>query len=392
NPDYLDLELFTYFEISLSPIVGAIVQVTYKNGTPYDTKVTPANGTVIFIDIPIAFINWTVTYLGQPVGLGDYFYDLTAVASDVRSPVITGPSDLDVLIDAENVTLTWTVEDEYPSSIEVWIDGVLNVTTSWINTTYDYVYNVSASFPAMIIDTYEVKLVVFDQNSNFAENIVSLQIYENVTPVIEGPDPIEFTFTERGYSLSWNITDDYPNMYRITKDGEPFENGTINPDEPVVRISLDGLDIGVHNFTLYANDTSGNTATNSVLVTVLGDTTAPVISYSPPTIRYAQGDSHQTYNWTATDDFMEHYEILVDGVLVVSDDWTTTNIEFDFSGLIQGTHNVTLRVYDLGGNMAESVVQVIVSASTASVYITSAILLSAGVIVLIAVVWFVRYR
>ena len=392
DPDYLDLEIFTYFETSLAPIVGADIEVTFKNGTVYDSKVTPANGTLIFVDLPVEFINWTITYLGQPVGLGDYFYNLTAVESDVRDPIITGPTDLEVLIDAENVTLTWTVEDEYPSSIEVWVDGVLNQTTSWVNTTLDFVYNISASFPEMLIDTYEIKVVAYDMNSNFAEDMVSFRIYENVTPIIEGPEPIEFIFTQTGYSLQWNITDDYPDKYEIHLDDEIYEDGTINPEEPIVIVSLDNLGVGVHNFTLFANDTSGNSASHSVLVTVIGDTVAPVITYSPPDIFYAQGDTHQTYNWTATDEFKDYYEILIDGVVVFTEDWTTENIEFDFSGLQQGLHNVTLRVYDLGENMAESVVMVRVGASTASYYLTSALLVAVGVIALVGIIWFVRYR
>ncbi|MFW9788213.1 MAG: collagen binding domain-containing protein [Candidatus Thorarchaeota archaeon] len=392
NPDHLDLEVFAYYETSLSPIVGADVQVTFKNGTVYDSKVTPANGTVIFVDLPIEFINWTIYYMGQPVGLGDYFYNLTAVESDVRDPIITSPGDVDVLIDAENVTLTWTVEDEYPSSIEVWIDNHLNATTSWVNTTFDYVYNVSASFPEFIIGEYEVRLFAYDLNSNFAEDIITLRFYENVTPVIEGPDPVEFTFSESGYTLSWNVTDDYPDKYQITRNEESFENGTIDPDNPVIEISLNDLEIGVHNFSLFVNDTSGNTAMDSVLVTVLGDEIAPVISYSPQTIRYAQGAQHQIYNWTASDDFQDYYEILLDGVVVVTEDWTTTTIEFDFSGLPQGQHNVTLRVYDLGGNMAESIVMVYVTTSTAMVYLTSVALLAVGVIAIIGVIWFFKYR
>jgi hypothetical protein len=89
---------------------------------------------------------------------------------------------------------------------------------------------------------------------------------------------------------------------------------------------------------------------------------------------------------------MNYYEILVDNEVVVTEDWTTNLIEFDFSGLKPGPHNVTLRVYDLGDNMAESVVNVYVSASTASVYLTSIGLLAACVILFIGVVWFVRYR
>jgi hypothetical protein len=392
SPDYLDMEIFTYYETSLSPIVGANVTVTYKNGTRIDSKVTPANGTVMFVDLPVAFINWTVTYLGLPVGLGAYSYNLTDVASDVRPPIITGPGDKDVLIGSENVTLSWTLHDEYPYSIQVWVDGALNATSSWENTTYNYVFNVTAAFPKFVIGYYKIKLVATDQNSNSAENILTLRFYENVTPVIEGPGPVEIFFSETGHTLSWNVTDEYVNMYRVLDNQTLFKNGTIDPETPVIQISLDDLSIGVHNFTLYANDTSGNTAANSVLVTVLGDTIAPLITYSPSAIHYAQGAENKIYNWTATDDFKDYYEILVDGSVIVTDSWTTENIAYDFGGLAQGEHNVTLRVYDIGGNMAESVVLVTVTASTASEYLFYTAVIALGLIVVIAAIWFVRYR
>ncbi len=181
-------------------------------------------------------------------------------------------------------------------------------------------------------------------------------------------------------------------MYEILRNDEDFAEGTIDPDDPVIRISLDDLAIGVHNFTLYANDTSGNTAMHSVLVTVLGDDVVPLIVFSPDDISYAQGDTHLIFYWTATDDFKDYYTIAVDGEIIVTDDWTTDDIEFDFSGLIQGEHEITLKVYDLGGNMAESTVLAHVSAPTTLGYLISAGLIAVGAIVVIALIWFVRSR
>jgi hypothetical protein len=393
DPDYFDLEIFTHYETSLVPIVGADIELTFYNGTVIDTQVTPTNGSVIFIDLPIAFINWSVTYLAQPVGLGDYWYNLTTVESDVRDPIIiTSPGDQSILIDTENVTLSWTVEDEFPGSIEVWVDGVLNATTSWVNSTYDFVFNVSASFPEFIIGNYEITVKAIDQNSNFVEDVINLRLYENVTPVIDGPDPVEFYFSETGYTLSWNVSDEYLDAYDIQRNDLEFANGTIDPDDPVISISLDGLAIGLHNFTLYANDTSGNTAAHSVLVTVLGDDVDPVIVFTPADIFYSQGSTNQVYNWTATDDFKDYYTIEVDGEVIITDDWLIDNIEFDFAGLIQGDHVVTLKVYDLGGNMAESSVNVHVSAPTVLGYLITAGLITLGAIVVVGLIWFVRYR
>jgi len=392
DPYLFDLELFTYFETSLEPIVGATIVLMYKNGTLIDTQVTPANGTVIFVDLPIAFINWTVEYAGQPVGLGNYSYDLTTPTSDIREPTITSPGNQSVLYDAQNVTFSWHLEDEYPSSIKVYIDNILNASVSWVNSTYDYVYNMSALFGDFAIGHYEVKLVAYDQNNNHAEDIINLRIFENVTPVIEGPDPVEFYYSVTGKTLSWNVTDDFVNKYRITDNETELESGDINPDEPVITINLNGLNIGIHNFTLVANDTSGNSASFSVLVTVLRDDIAPTILYAPPDLEYAQGDSVPIRNWTATDDFKDYYTISVDDEIRVNNAWTSDNIEFDFSGLLEGSHTVILRVYDIGGNYAESTVLVIVTQSTVARYIIYGGLVALVAIGLIALVWFVRFR
>jgi len=388
NPDYYDLEIFTYFETSYEPIVGALVNVTYKNGSAYDVKTTPNNGTVIFTDLPVDYMNWTVTYGGLPIGFGDYFRNLTAVSYDIRTPVITSPGNQDILFDAENVTITWTLQDEYPDTIEVFIDGNLSISIAWVNTTYDYVFNVSAAFEELLIGEYEIKLIVHDQGPLTAEDIIQLKIYEDVFPEIEGPEDVEFYFTETGYSLSWNVTDDNLYMYTVMNNDEVVVSGDIDPDEPVITVNLDGLNIGVHNFTLSANDTSGNTAYNSTIVTVMQDDIVPIIVFAPDDISYSQGDSNIIRNWTATDEYKDYYTITVATTIgdtidtdeVVHADWITENIEFDFAGLLAGTHEVILTVYDIGGNSVQSIVTVQMAIG------------SVGIIVLIAVIWFIRYR
>lgn len=400
NPDYYDIEIFTYYETSFQPLNGALVNVTYKNGTAYETQITPTNGTVIFTDLPIEFMNWTVTLGGLPVGLGDYYYNFSSASADERAPLVTGPGNQHILFDAENVTITWHLEDEFPSSIEVYIDDVLNETVSWMNTTYDYAFNVSAAFSELVIGEYEIKLIAYDWNLNSAENITLLTIYEDVFPELEGPNDVEFYFTETGYSLSWNVTDDYLNKYTIMDNDDVLISGDINPDEPVITINLDSLEIGVHNVTLLANDTSGNTANDTVVVNVMSDDIVPVMVFTPDDISYSQGDLNIIRNWTASDDFMDYYTITIATTIgdtittdeVVNADWETENIEFDFAGLLSGTYDVTLTVYDLGGNSVQSTVRVVVTQAHLAKYLTWIAIGSVAIIALIAIIWFVRFR
>ncbi len=389
---YYDLEVDAYYETSHAPIVGVLVNVTYHNGTMVEAQTTPANGTVLFIDLPVAFINVSITHGGLPIGAGDYWYNLTTASYDIRDPIIVGPADVKVLLNATNVTLSWHLEDEFPDEIVVYINGTESLTQNWNMTSYDFTFNVSDALPEFLIGESEILVKAFDENGNWMEDIVNFRVYENITPIIQGPDDVEFYFTETGFSLTWNVTDEFMNMYVLTRDGTEVATGTLDSEFPFFTYGLDDLAIGVHVFSFFVNDTSGNNATDDATVTVNRDDTNPMITYTPPDLAYAQGASNIIRNWTATDDFMATYTIAIDYVVYVSESWESETIEFDFAGLSAGVHNVTLTVYDLGGNTAISTVTVTVSIADAAYYLmATAIVVTAAVIVGV-VVWFIRYR
>lgn len=387
SPDFYDLEVFTYYETSVAAFQGALVNVTYINGTVIATQTTPANGTVRFFDLPIAYINWTVTQNGETIGPGGYHKNLTTINTDIRVPVITSPGNQTFLFEAENITVTWIVEDEYPDDIQMKVDGVVVEYFDWINTT-EYTYN----FTGYDIGVYDLVLVVMDQNDNIAEDEITLTIHEVDVPVIVGPESAEYYFTETGNTIQWNITDDYVNMYTVYRDTEELEGGPINPDEPFVIISIDGLAVGTYDYMLSANDTSGNVATHNVTVHVNGDDVVPMIVYAPDDMVYARGDGGLVRNWTVTDDFKSRYTIVVDGFVKVDEDWTSETIDFNFAGLDEGIHWVELTVYDIGGNSASSAVMVTVTPATTVVYLVIAGLAVGAIIVFVFVIWYIRYR
>lgn len=385
NPDFYGLEVFTCYETSLDPVEGALVNVTYKNGTAIAYQYTPANGTVTFLDLPVAFINWTASYLGKPVGLGSY--NLTTVSTDVRPPQIESPGDSEYILGTSNVTLTWNVTDRYPGELDFYVDGTLNNTMSWTNQT-SYTFNATG----FKIGIYKLKLVAIDLNDNHAENTITLRVYENITPVITAPEDISFYYTEAGHSIRWNLTDPYLDSYVLYRNGTEIASGPLSEDEPFYRYYLTSLEIGTYNFTLWVNDTSSNWASDQVIVTVMRDDVMPVFTYVPPTISYAQGDTDLVRNWTVTDEFMQSYTIAVDGHVVVQGAWTSETISFDFSGLEQGVHYVTLNVTDLGGNVASSTVEVDVGPATALVAVEVMAVLAVAIIVIGVAVWYVKYR
>lgn len=388
DPDYYDLEVYVYYETTKAPFSGALVNVTFKNGTEIDSKTTGSNGTVQFLDLPIAFVNWTVTHEGEFLGAGTYFKNLTTPDTDVRAPYLVSPGDQEFLVGSENITISWHLEDEYPSEIALYLDSDLDEEVDWTNTSYVYTYNVTG----FELGTYELRLVATDQNENSIEDVITLRIYENVTPSISGPDDLEFFFTDTGYSLRWNITEENPSMYVIERNGTEIETGEVDPLQPFVEVSLDGLSIGLHIYVLRVNDTSGNEATDEVLVTVESDTVPPRIIFNPETIYYYQGDLRVIRNWTARDEYKDYYTIEVNGFIVEQDDWTTESIEFDFSGLAQGEHWIVLTVYDIGGNSASAAVKVVVSPPAMFIVVSLFGGMIALAVVIYFVVWYLRRR
>ncbi|MFX0056001.1 MAG: hypothetical protein ACFFAX_15130 [Promethearchaeota archaeon] len=389
---FYDLEISAYYETSLAPIVGVLVNVTYHNGTVIDEQTTPVNGTVLIVDLPVAFINVSITFGGAPIEAGDYWYNLTTVSFDIREPIVIGPEDVRVLVNATNVTLAWHLEDEFPDEIVVYFDGDESIRENWNMTSFDFTFNVSEAFPDFVIGEYEILLEAFDENGNSMNDIVNFGVYENITPTIEGPEDVEFYFSETGFSLTWNVTDEFMNMYVLTRDGTEVASGVLDPDNPFVTYGLDNLAIGVYVFHLFVNDTSGNNATDDATVTVNRDDIDPLITYTPPDLAYAQGARNIIRNWTATDNFKSTYTIAIDGIVYVSEDWESETIEFDFAGLSAGVHEVTLTVYDLGGNSASSTVTVSVSISDALYYLTAAAIGTLVITAIGIVVWYVRYR
>jgi len=392
DSELYDLVIEAYRETSHAAIEGVLVNVTYHNGTQIDAQTTPANGTVLFVDLPVDFINVSVTFGGDDIGASPLSYNLTDMSYDIRYPVVTGIDNLDILYGEGNVTVTWNLKDEYPSELTVRVNGQVKVSETWNVTPYEYTFNLTDADIDLDIGLYDVTLSAEDQNLQSTDHTVVVRVYENVTPVVEGPEDIEFYFPEQGHTLSWNVTDEFPDNYVVTRNGEDFASGAVNPDSPIVTVALEGLSIGQHTFTFVVFDTSDNNATDVVVVTVTDDDVVPVIEYAPADFEYSQGLTEVIRNWTVTDDFKATYKIEVDNILVVEASWVSDTIEFDFSALSVGVHEVVLTVYDMGGNSATSTVLVTVTMSEAFTLIVLTGVAVAAVIVIGLLVWFVRYR
>jgi hypothetical protein len=93
-------------------------------------------------------------------------------------------------------------------------------------------------------------------------------------PSITSPGGVIYTQGTTGHSISWTITDAYngSTSYQVLKNGSQAASTSWTPGTPVI-INVDGLKVGVYNYTIIANDGIGGTVSNTAWVVVVSAST-----------------------------------------------------------------------------------------------------------------------
>jgi hypothetical protein len=170
-------------------------------------------------------------------------------------------------------------------------------------------------------------------------------------PPIVSPHPdVTFTFGQTGVILTWNVSDENPQMYKIWINGVIILTNPWTLNDTTIQYDVSWLPVGKHNVSIILYDASGTTSYDDVLVTVLLDTSAPVI-VSPPRMIYIIGDRDNYLIWEIYDPNPIYFEISLRGKVVYSEQWQTDYlvIEFNVDGLDVGGYMYKLTAYGIGG-------------------------------------------
>ena len=184
-----------------------------------------------------------------------------------------------------------------------------------------------------------------------------------ILPVVSSPADIIFEANSVGNEISWDVSDNNPGVYQITRNdtsfvtSTPWVNGTIS-------VNVDGLEEGIHNFTIFVYDTEDNMKYDTVIVQVYKEIGFPFVS-SPSDISYTHQVSGNEIQWVVGDSNPGVYNVTKDGTLfVTTTSWTNGTITVNVDGLAVGTHIFIIHVYDANGNEITDTVTVTVNPET----------------------------
>jgi len=205
-------------------------------------------------------------------------------------------------------------------------------------------------------------MVFYDQDGYMTGEVTDTNIIQapDTTPP-EVEDVLDFyvEFGSIDNFIEWTATDALPDYYLIFKDGEFIEVGSWQSSIPVI-ICIDGLEIGIYEYSIIFVDLAGNYAWDYVYVTVT-DTTAPLIQ-GPLDITYEGGTTGHTLVWMANDYHPYGFTIYLDGIELINGSWTNNfPIVLNVDGLDIGAHEFTISFVDLYGNeMTDTVIVTVI--------------------------------
>lgn len=106
--------------------------------------------------------------------------------------------------------------------------------------------------------------------------------YDTQAPTIDNPSDIEYTEGTTGHSITWNATDFHPSHYQILDNGTELTSHSWSGD--LITVTIDDLEVGIHNIEVIVHDTFGYTSSDLVIVTVLSQGSTTTTTSDTPTI------------------------------------------------------------------------------------------------------------
>jgi hypothetical protein len=95
------------------------------------------------------------------------------------------------------------------------------------------------------------------------------QYRDTSVPVLNQPDDISyFEGSSSGENITWTPSDDYPLSYEVYANGTVLISGDWNSSSESINVPVWGLEAGQYNYTIVVSDFAGNTAMDTVMVSV----------------------------------------------------------------------------------------------------------------------------
>lgn len=157
-------------------------------------------------------------------------------------------------------------------------------------------------------------------------------------------------------NIIWEFVDNNPSYYELFTDISLSVNSTWESGEPILY-NVENLGAGIYNFTIIVYDLDGNSANDTLWVT-LADTLIPEVLVVSESV-YEQEVDTSNITWNLIDLYPDYFWVYANGSEVLNGTWENqVPVVFDLYGWDLGLTNFTLEAVDQYGNTGISTIWV----------------------------------
>ncbi|OLS20966.1 MAG: hypothetical protein HeimC2_35190 [Candidatus Heimdallarchaeota archaeon LC_2] len=274
----------------------------------------------------------------------NYLWNVVVVTVvDGTPPIINSPSDIEYEATSSGNMITWIATDDYFDTYEVWNSTHLLSTGSWTSGIA-----IEYTIDGLVIGSYNFTIIVSDNWGNTNYDTVLITVVDTTIPYITIISETSYVVGTSGNQIIWNVTDPNPSNFSVYINGAIHETGNWNNTDNV-RINVDGLELGIYNFEIYAQDSLGNINSSLIILYVI-ELIDPVYNYLPTNLK-SNGTTDIILTWNITDANPFVYEIFLNGVFNRTGIWTNAdNVTITYVGMIKGFYSFEAIFYDTSNN------------------------------------------
>lgn len=240
-----------------------------------------------------------------------------------------------------------------------WMGYEMSDPTFWTNDTVEPLmfFDGSVQFG---VGEHALYLVVLDTAGHEARYLFYITVEDTVEPtiVIEETDQT-FELGPHGNELSWTTYDLAAGTYDVYFNSSRDMNGTW-VSYAGTYLNVDDYMPGIYNVTIVFYDTSGNSVTRSINLTII-DTTSPSIIEFPANDTIEFGTPSNYLNWTLSELDPSVFNVTINNEFSEQLPYANGTVLLNIDGLPLGYNNITVVFYDNSGNIANDSVFITVS-------------------------------
>ncbi|MCK5216786.1 MAG: PGF-pre-PGF domain-containing protein [Methanosarcinales archaeon] len=190
------------------------------------------------------------------------------IVKDKILPVISSPENMEVEQDSYKVNITWAITEQNPGMYCVLRNGDVEVPSTEYRCNDSIIVPINTS----CLGTYNYTISADDISNNIVSDQVNVTIKDTIKPTISTTSYNEIKIGLKE-NITWVINEKNPDKYRVEENGIEIVSPTAYQSGVDINVSKNSSKLGILQYKIYASDTSGNTASNQINITVTKEKT-----------------------------------------------------------------------------------------------------------------------